>query len=274
MGVFLDRGDVILGVVKPVERLEAIAQLIEESLQIATWNARDGSIARWLEKLQLAVDVIERVVVGYGGDEDDALALADAREVFVALRRVAFEAVRLVNEDVFVELNALVNDLFELADGDALVAGDSEVAKDARPRAGAVFIEQTRRRDDEAAAIELQREQRGNEGFSETDDIGNEDAAVGLEHLLRGEDGILLIAELLEILRQVFRVQFRAVAEVVAEVFGEELEVEFVRGEVGEGRFLFHRVDDGLVNVLLIDALLPQLIKPMQCPVVFFGLSQ
>ena len=153
--VLFDRGDVFVGVVKPVKRLETIAQLVEKCLQIA--ESGDGAVARRLEQLQLAVYLVERVVVWRGGDEDDSLALADAREVFVTLRGVTFEAVRLVDEDVFVILNALVDNLFELADGNALVAGDAEVAKDTRPRAGAVFIKQTWRRDDEAATIELQR---------------------------------------------------------------------------------------------------------------------
>jgi hypothetical protein len=244
VGVLLDRRDVILGVVEAVQILEPIAQPLEESLQIA--EPGYGAVAWRLEELQLAVDVVERVVVGRSGNEDDPLALADAREVLVALRRVALEAVGFVDEDVFIELDALLDDLFELADGDAFVAGDAEIAEDARPRAGTVFIEEARRRDDEAAGIELQHEQRGDVRLAEADDIRNEDAAVGLEHLLCGEHRVLLVLQLPEILRQIFRVQLRAIAEVVAEVFGEKLEVEFIGREERERRFLLHGVEDRL----------------------------
>ena len=100
---------------------------------------------------------------------------------------------RFVDEDVFVKLDALRNDLFELADGHALVSWDAEVAEDTRPGSGAVFIEQARRRDDEAATIELQREQRGDVSLSQTNHVREEDASIGLEHLLRSEDSIFLV---------------------------------------------------------------------------------
>ena len=38
-------------------------------------------------------------------------------------------------------------------------------------------------------------------GFSQADHIGDENATIGFEHLLRGKDRILLILQLLEILR-------------------------------------------------------------------------
>lgn len=90
--------------------MRRLRSLSKKCLQIA--ESRDGAVAWRLEELQLTIDVVERVVVGRGGDEDDALALADAREVLVALRGVAFEAVqrvvvslRLTQEDIELQVS-------------------------------------------------------------------------------------------------------------------------------------------------------------------------
>ena len=58
-----------------------------------------------------------------------------------------------INEDVFVAPDVLLQYVFELANGNALVARYAKVTKHARPCAGAAFIKEARRRDDEAAAI-------------------------------------------------------------------------------------------------------------------------
>ena len=120
----------------------------------------------------------------------------------------------------------------------------------------------------------MQREQRADVSFAQADNVRDEDAAVGLEHLLCGEHRVLLVLKLPEILRKVFRVQLGAIAQVVAEVFGEKLEVEFIGREERERRFLLHDVEDRLVNVLHIDCVLPQLIEAIQRVVVLLGLGE
>ena len=151
---------------------------------------------------------------------------------------------------------------------------DAEIAEDARPRAGAVFVEQTWRRDDEAAPVELECEQRRHERLAQADHVRDEDPAVGLEHLLGGEHRVLLITQLFEILRQVYGVQLRAVAEVIAEVFGEKPEIKFVGREERKGRLLLHGGDDCIVDVLHIDAVPPQLVEAMEGVVVLLRLGE
>jgi len=103
-----------------------------------------------------------------------------------------------VDENVFVVLDALTDEFFELPARLIASLPDLEIAKDIRPRARIVFIEQSWRRDDKGASRKLLRKQSGHVGFSETDNVGEKGAAIFVERAPGGGDGVILIFQLFE----------------------------------------------------------------------------
>ena len=171
-GVFADDLEVLLAVVLAVQALELMLHLPEEGFEIA--DVRDGAVLAGLEQFDLAQDVLRRVVQRRGGNQNDALAATNLREHLVTLRVLGAEAMRLVNEDGGEFLEVAIQQRFQFAEGFAQVAAHAEVAEDIRPRAGIVFVEQVRRRDDEARFVQLLREQRGHVSFAQADHVGQE----------------------------------------------------------------------------------------------------
>jgi hypothetical protein len=95
-GVFPHPAEIELAVVLTVESFEAATKSAEEGFEVA--HVRNGAGPARLEQLNLAQDVLRRVVQRRGRDEHDPLAPANLREHFVALGVLSAEAMRLVNE--------------------------------------------------------------------------------------------------------------------------------------------------------------------------------
>src|ERR1035441_3151737 len=115
------------------------------------------------------------VVQRCGGNQNDAhpflAAATNLREHLVALRVLGAEAMRLVNKNGRELLEVTVQQGFQFAEGFAQEAAHAEVSEDIRPRAGIVFIQQVRRRDDKARLVAVFGTQRGDVGFSPADDL-------------------------------------------------------------------------------------------------------
>src|SRR5262249_39013327 len=95
-GVFLHRSEIGFAITLTVKSYEAATKRAEEGFGIT--DNRDGAILARLEQLNLAQDVLRRIVQRRGGHEHDSLPPANLREHFVALRVLGAETVRLVNE--------------------------------------------------------------------------------------------------------------------------------------------------------------------------------
>jgi len=68
--VFLNRAEIDLAVVLPVESFKPATERAEEGFEIA--DARNGALLSGLEQLDLAQDVLRRVVERRGGNQNDA----------------------------------------------------------------------------------------------------------------------------------------------------------------------------------------------------------
>ena len=116
----------------------------------------------------------------------------------------------------------------------------------------------------------MQSQQRRNKGFPQTDNIGDKHAAIGFKHLLRGKNGVLLIAQLPEIRWQVFRTQPGTVAQIVTEVFRQKFQIEFIRREKCKRRLVFHCLNNRFMHLPDIHSIRPEFIKPVQSVVMIF----
>jgi len=149
------------------------------------------------------------------------------------------EAVGFVNEDGGEFPEVAIEERCEFAERFAEEAADAEVPEYVGPGAGVVFVEQVRWGDNEGRLVEVLGEERGHVGFAQTDHVGQEGAAVFLEHLAGVEDGFLLVFQFLEAGGQVHVLDFVGQVEFVPEVLVEEFEVEFAGREPRVGGFDF-----------------------------------
>ena len=209
----------------------------EEVLQIR--RALDGGVFAVLEKEGEVADVLGPVVQRRGGDEDDALfgegaigqpaarrRLAEALERVVSPALVVAELVRFIDDHEIEFFRVL--DLVDAAVGDDLPVLQLEFPKGAVPS----IFERGRdddecRRDVGGEVVEVEkllRNQRGDDGFSKADDIGEEEAAVTMQEIEALVDGIDLVREPQETLGEIGD-GVRVELDGRAEVFDEEFDV-------------------------------------------------
>ena len=144
---------------------------------------------------------------------------------------------RLVNEDGGEFLEVAIQQRFQFAEGFAEKAANAEFAEYIRPRAGIVFVEQVRRRDDEARLVKVLGEQRRHVGFAQADNVGQKRAAVFIENFAGIQHGLLLVFQFFKARWQIHVLYLVGQVEFAPEILVEELKVEFVRGELREGGF-------------------------------------
>jgi hypothetical protein len=254
--VLADGGEVFFAVALTVEALESLHQAGEKGFEIA--QAGQHGCFAVLEELYLAEDVVRVIVERCGRDENDALAAADLREAFIGLVRLSAETVGFIDEDVVVVFDTLPDKFIELSAGLKSRLRHTEIAKDIRPGAGVVVVEQRWRCDDESASRKLLGEKRSHVGFSKANDIGQEDSSVFVERPAGRDHCVILIFQFLEARREIDQIRFLAATQLRFEILVEEFQVEFVRRELRKGRAQFHSLHVGLGN---LDRVSPQLIE-------------
>src|SRR5207302_6406756 len=125
-------GKIFLAVTLAVEALEFFHQPRKEGFEVTNVGNRAGLAV--LKKFDLAENIVRVIVQRRRGDEDDALATANLREPLISLIRLSAEAVRFINENVVVVLDALAKQFVELASGLKPGLRHSEIAENIRPR--------------------------------------------------------------------------------------------------------------------------------------------
>jgi len=177
-------------------------------------------------------------------------------ELLVSLCHFVAESVCLVDEDE-IELGCpFFDDMIELSQGLHLVTADTEFEEGLLP-----VILQHRRADNQNFAPELLGEHGGYVSLAEADHVGEKDAVVSVEDLLRGNDRLLLVVQVHEAFREI-RFKILVDVDVLPEVLIKELQVEVVGSDLVVEPSL---VVDG-IHVLMgeIDRVLPELLESGQ----------
>src|SRR5208283_949002 len=224
-GILLDGFDILLVIPLSVELLQLLFQAAEKGVEIG--EIGDSALLGALEELDLAQDILRRIVVGCRGNKDNSFSPAYLRQFLIGDSRFRAETMGFVDNDVVIFLDALFQQVVQFADG-FMVKRHPKIGHDVVPRAGVVLVKKYRRGDNKGSAVKLSGKHGRDIRFSQTDDVRYENAAVLLKNLLCVEDGLLLILQLFEVFRQIACRGLPGQIKLVLEILVEKLQIKLV----------------------------------------------